>query len=491
MSALAKFATELVEGGDRQQKAEFLRGQLRIAGGVHIDDVVTLPDDKGVEVNLGGVAVRVPTQPSAAGEAADPPPVADGVDVNLVAVSVPTSAAGEAVARANAAVKVVRQKYGQAEAARDLLSSAQEAATKATELWKLGEDEATKVLGLANEAIRLTVTLRPRMDRSSETEAAAPSAAAPVAVRVPTQPSAAGEAVARANAAEAAAPSAAAPVVTLRPSGAVGKIFDGLDVSENTREDPKRLIEELKRLRDNGSFATFKLKFVQSATRHVLGATAGLADQMRSLPKPTQIRFFRDLHSSLIAKSNDTIITFSNPCDLHSNSIAQVCKSIQDLTPDSDGRFVYTDGSIIRLKKSAIPSTTTDEELGDALTILFDAQDGASWTIKREAAGDDQIAATLQSGTRTGVFRGLTETIQAYPVPVASLVGMLLLLGLGIYVKVQSQSSSGEQPFRLSDNDTSGNVTARDIEEYAQRELFAADWSVLLLNRLGPLSLTA
>ena len=459
MSALAKFATELVEGGDRQQKAEFLRGQLRIAGGVHIDDVVTLPDDKGVEVNLGGVAVRVPTQPSAAGEAADPPPVADGVDVNLVAVSVPTSAAGEAVARANAAVKVVRQQYGQAEAARDLLSSAQEAATKATELWKLGEDEATKVLGLANEAIRLTVTLKTRMDRSSETEAAAPSAAA--------------------------------PVVTLRPSGAVGKIFDGLDVSENTREDPKRLIEELKRLRDNGSFATFKLKFVQSATRHVLGATAGLADQMRSLPKPTQIRFFRDLHSSLIAKSNDTIITFSNPCDLHSNSIAQVCKSIQDLTPDSDGRFVYTDGSIIRLKKSAIPSTTTDEELGDALTILFDAQDGASWTIKREAAGDDQIAATLQSGTRTGVFRGLTETIQAYPVPVASLVGMLLLLGLGIYVKVQSQSSSGEQPFRLSDNDTSGNVTARDIEEYAQRELFAADWSVLLLNRLGPLSLTA
>ena len=459
MSALAKFATELVEGGDRQQKAEFLRGQLRIAGGVHIDDVVTLPDDKGVEVNLGGVAVRVPTQPSAAGEAADPPPVADGVDVNLVAVNVPTSAAGGAVARANAAVKVVRQQYGQAEAARDLLSSAQEAATKATELWKLGEDEATKVLGLANEAIRLTVTLKTRMDRSSETEAAAPSAAA--------------------------------PVVTLRPSGAVGKIFDGLDVSENTREDPKRLIEELKRLRDNGSFATFKLKFVQSATRHVLGATAGLADQMRSLPKPTQIRFFRDLHSSLIAKSNDTIITFSNPCDLHSNSIAQVCKSIQDLTPDSDGRFVYTDGSIIRLKKSAIPSTTTDEELGDALTILFDAQDGASWTIKREAAGDDQIAATLQSGTRTGVFRGLTETIQAYPVPVASLVGMLLLVGLGIYVKVQSQSSSGEQPFRLSDNDTSGNVTARDIEEYAQRELFAADWSVLLLNRLGPLSLTA
>ena len=75
--------------------------------------------------------------------------------------------------------------------------------------------------------------------------------------------------------------------------------------------------------------------------------------------------------------------------------------------------------------------------------------------------------------------------------PVASLVGMLLLLGLGIYVKVQSQSSSGEQPFRLSDNDTSGNVTARDIEEYAQRELFAADWTVLLLNRLGPLSLTA
>ena len=192
MSALAKFATELVEGGDRQQKAEFLRGQLRIAGGVHIDDVVTLPDDKGVEVNLGGVAVRVPTQPSAAGEAADPPPVADGVDVNLVAVSVPTSAAGEAVARANAAVKVVRQKYGQAEAARDLLSSAQEAATKATELWKLGEDEATKVLGLANEAIRLTVTLKTRMDRSSETEAAAPSAAAPVAARVATQPSAAG-----------------------------------------------------------------------------------------------------------------------------------------------------------------------------------------------------------------------------------------------------------------------------------------------------------
>lgn len=458
MNALATLATELVKGGGRQQKAEFLRGQLRIAGGVHVDDVVDvvmLPGDKGVDVHLGGVAVRVPTQPRAAGKAADPPPVADGVDVNLVAVSVPTqpSATGEAadppavdyvdaVARANAAVKLVRQQYGEAEAARVLLSRAQEAATKATELSasKLGEDEAKKVLGFANQAIRLTGMLKSKMDESSETEAAA-------------------------------------PVVTFRDTSAVDQIF------KTTKDRPDTLTAKLKELYNQRNFQMFKARYAQNATSLMLGATAGLAAQMRSLPKPTQIRFFQDLHSSLIAKSNDAIITFSNPCDLHSNSIAQVCKSIQALTPDSDGRFVY-DGSIIHLKKSAIPSTTTDQELGDALTILFDAQNGASWTIEREA-GDDQIAATLQSGTRTGVFRGLTETIQAYPVRVASLVGTLLLLGLGIYVKVQSQSSSGEvveanQPFRLSDNDTSGNVTARDIEEYAQRELFTADWSVLL-----------